>query len=126
MLKRVYYLLGVEMHFCTIKTGKTQYQFKTTITDGNHNVDANADNYYNGGSGSSGTTYAIATFTSSDMTGNVYRFNHALGKHITLDVYDNNADIVTPTSVTYVDANNVDIDLTGLTPITGTWTVVGV
>ena len=112
------------MHLRTIKTGKSNYQFQSAdVVDGNGTSRVNSDNYYTGGGGTSDSNYAVSTFTSSDLSSNIYTFTHDLGRHVTVEVYDDNSNVVIPSIVSYVDGNTVTIDLTGLS-VTGTWVAV--
>ena len=44
--------------------------------------------------------------------------------YVSVTIYDNNKNIITPDEVTSVDANNVDIDLSSYAAITGTWRIL--
>lgn len=69
------------------------------------------------------TAYA-ETFVNADLVTNVLTVAHGLGQldALAVTVSDNNHVQVFPV-VTGVNANTIDIDFTGFTPLTGTWTV---
>ncbi|MCS7316843.1 MAG: hypothetical protein NZZ41_00775 [Candidatus Dojkabacteria bacterium] len=65
------------------------------------------------------------SFTQADLVGNFYTATHNLGDSYPLvTIYDNTNNIIYPTQVTSVNPNTTDIDLTGFTPISGTWRAV--
>lgn len=73
-----------------------------------------------GGGGVYGTS-----FTNANLTAGVLTVIHALAnKYDLVQVYDNLDRMIIPTEVVAVDANTLDVDLTGYGVITGTWRVV--
>jgi len=54
----------------------------------------------------------------------VLTVNHSIGnKYSVVQVFNNNDELVMPDLITLTDANNLDVDLSSYTPITGTWNV---
>lgn len=97
---------------------------------------AGAELYLNISSGS-GTTWSSLTpapagpgvsrltFSNGDLVGGVLTFTHNLGQtHNVVQVYDNANEVVLPDTITAVDANNVDLDLSSFGVLVGNWTVV--
>jgi len=71
----------------------------------------------------SSATYTTS-FTNGDLVSGILSVNHGLGyEYLRPAVYDENDEIVIPTKVKSIDANNTDVYLTGFAPITGTWHV---
>ena len=105
----------------TIHTGKRAFQYidypngygNVTIPSGSVRADINVL-----GGGSAKTM----TFTSADVSANLITFNHKLNKYPVYAIYNNNNAIIQPANATYIDKNNLQIDLTGYT-ISGTWTI---
>lgn len=72
---------------------------------------------------SAGTGFT-QSFVNADLTSNKITINHALGLTYPLaQVYDNSNQVILPTNITFIDVNNIELDFTGLTPITGTYNV---
>lgn len=66
-----------------------------------------------------------ASFVDGDLTAGEITFTHNLGQRALLwTVMDNNGESISPSNITFDDSNNTTLDLTGFTPITGTWTIV--
>jgi hypothetical protein len=65
-------------------------------------------------------------FTIADLTGNLLTVNHDLNQSLVIvQVYDNNSQLFSPTSITLTDSNVVTIDLTNAPhPLAGTWGVI--
>jgi len=109
-----------------------------SITNAIVTVDAKYGNYpvqvcqpNDTGSGCFNGTYPSSTggysttFTNSSLISNILTVTHNLGtKSVIAFVYDNSGNWTAPSYETIVDNNNIKIDFTGLTPLTGTWTVV--
>jgi len=77
-----------------------------------------------GGVGSGGADSYRETFDNGDLTANKITINHAQGiEHPVVIVYDNSDNKILPTEITYVDTNNIELDFTGMTPLTGTYKV---
>lgn len=118
-----------------IPGGTTAERPSLTNISSNHgiiryNSTLNALEYYDN-TGSwirlSNVTKVTASFTNANLVANVYSFNHNLGTtDIFVAVYDNGNNLVYPTNISTVNSNTVDIDLTGFTPISGTWRVVAI
>jgi len=88
-------------------------------------VKGDSDVYGGGGGGSPSTVKKYSqTFVNGDLTGNVLSVNHALNNLAVIAQVWNNTGGQSTVTIDRVDANNIDVDLSGLTPITGTWTVV--
>lgn len=66
------------------------------------------------------------TFTNADLVSNIYQWNHNLNLNEPgiIQVFDNNDIQVFPDSITFVNNNTVEINLSSFSPITGTWVVV--
>jgi hypothetical protein len=78
----------------------------------------------NAGSGGGAGSSFVATFTNADLAANVLTVTHNLGvQYAAITVWDNNGRAVLPTEVTATSVNACAIDLSGLTPLTGTWRV---
>ena len=66
-----------------------------------------------------------SSFAEADLTTGVISFAHNLNNQFNIvQVYDELNQIVLPDEITATDANNVEIDLTSFSPITGTWNIV--
>ena len=73
---------------------------------------------------SSSADYNLS-FTDSDLTAGVLSVNHSLNdQYVYVMVVDNNDVSVVPDEVTYTDANNCEVDLSGYGTLTGTWNLV--
>lgn len=64
-------------------------------------------------------------FADGDLDSNdVIRITHNLGTSFPLVVvYDNSNNVIVPSEITYIGTNNVDLDFTGMTPLTGNYNV---
>lgn len=83
----------------------------TYITDGTVGGGGNASSYK-------------TTFVDGDLTTDKITINHALDiEHPVVMVYDNNEEYILPSEITYTDSNNVELDFTNLTPLSGTYKV---
>jgi len=70
-----------------------------------------------------GLSYTEA-FDNTDLTSDKITINHALGiTYPQVIVYDNSNLQIIPSEVKYVDSNNIELDFTGMTPLTGTYNV---
>lgn len=77
------------------------------------------------GDGGSGATYS-RDFTQADLTAGILDVDHDLGGHLTaFEIYDDTGEAILPDNATHVDDNHIAIDLSSLTPISGTWTFKG-
>lgn len=75
------------------------------------------------GGGGSSTSYT-ESFDNGDLTSSKITITHNLGvTYPIVQVYDNNDQIFLPTDITFVDTDNIELDFTGVTPITGTFNV---
>lgn len=63
----------------------------------------------------------LVSFTNSDLVGSNFTYNHPGNQYPVIEVYNNNNEIVIPTGVTYITSTSTTIDLSGFTPISGTW-----
>jgi hypothetical protein len=72
-----------------------------------------------GGGGGGGKTI---TFGSSDISGGLITFNHKLNTYPVFEIYDNTSKVIIPDSATYIDRQNLQVDLHSYT-VTGTWTI---
>lgn len=71
------------------------------------------------------TRKVTITFTNADLVSNIFTAVHNLGDSYPLvNVYDNLNNLISPSQTTSISSNITDIDLTGFTPITGTWVAV--
>jgi len=67
------------------------------------------------------------TITNLDLINKVYTWNHNLNiVFSSIQIYDNNMNIILPSNVNVVDLNNVAIDFSGFTPIIGNYTIRGI
>jgi len=74
-----------------------------------------------GANGISALTF-YTTFTNASLTGNFLQFAHNLDSDVPIvQVVDNNNRVVVVNEIEFLDLNNAQLDLTGLTPIAGTW-----
>jgi len=67
-----------------------------------------------------------SSFTDSDLSAShVLTVNHGLEQKtgLSVSIWDNNDNIITPDSTHAVDNNNLEIDLSSFAPLTGTWHV---
>jgi len=64
-------------------------------------------------------------FADGDLDSNdVIRITHSLDTtYPIVVVYDNSNNVIVPSEITYIDSNNVDLDFTGMTPLTGNYNV---
>ena len=70
-----------------------------------------------------GKSYTMP-FTNSSLLANVLTVSHNLNQqYVSVTVWDNLNRIATPTVITATSSSDLTVDLTGLTPITGTWQV---
>ena len=70
-----------------------------------------------------GKSYTMP-FTNSSLLANVLTVSHNLNQqYVSVTVWDNLNRIATPTVITATSSSDLTVDLTGLTPITGTWHV---
>jgi len=71
---------------------------------------------------SASNLYHTDSFVDGDLSSGVLTVNHALSaSYLHVSVYDNTGDLIIPTKVSHVDADNITIDLTGYGTLTGTW-----
>lgn len=83
-----------------------------------------------GGGGGGSVNSFRGAFTDPNLTAGVLTVTHSLGNsYVIAFVYDDNDVKIDPDSITNVDANNIDIDLTSFQlinggAIPGTWNVV--
>lgn len=82
------------------------------------------------GSGGSGSTPPppppetdYVAFSQVNLTGNIFNFTHTLNEQYLSGyiLYDNNNEQTMPTKFVGLNATTCQLDLTGLTPISGTW-----
>jgi hypothetical protein len=65
------------------------------------------------------------SFTNGDLTAGVLILNHAFSeKYVTVSIYDNSDKLIVPDEVTLTDADNTEIDLSNVAPLTGIWNAV--
>ena len=63
-------------------------------------------------------------FTDSNLSASVLTVDHNLSASFPLvTIYDNNNQILLPDDVTFIDVNQVTVDLSSFTPLVGTWNV---
>lgn len=76
-----------------------------------------------GSDGDGGGSYSTA-FTNSSLSSGVLTVTHNLEyEYVVVSVYDNTDKQIIPSEVTTVNANSLQVDLSGFVPITGTWHV---
>ena len=64
----------------------------------------------------------VIPFTNADLTGGIVSFDHALNeKHVIVEIYDNNDNVLTPDKIIAIDDDNVNVDLSSFGTISGTW-----
>jgi hypothetical protein len=83
---------------------------------------------YQGNQGKQGLTGQTGsytqTFTNSTLSGNSLTVTHNLGiQLVQVSIYDNNKLLVLPNQITLTSTTQCSVDFTGLTPLTGTWSV---
>lgn len=97
-------------------SGETQGYVLTVQNDGS--VDWEAVSNAAGGS-----TFK-QTFVNGDLTSDKITITHSLNtEHPQVIVYNGSDQVVLPSEITYIDVNNVELDFTGVTPISGTYKV---
>ena len=93
-----------------------------------YNTDINLMEYWNGSNWiyiKDATRKYTRSFNQSDLVANILTVTHNLNDDwCTVTVYDNSRQVIIPTSVVSVDANNIDIDLSTFVTISGTWHAV--
>ncbi len=92
------------------------------------NTDDNFLEYWDGSSWiqiTNATRKFTLQFDQTDLVSNTLTVTHNLNDEwCSVSVYDNSRQIIVPTAVVSVDANNLTIDLSTFTPISGTWYAV--
>lgn len=70
------------------------------------------------------TRFTLA-FTNDDLVSDILTVDHNLNqKYVQSTIYDNADTETTPTEIVLVNSNRLHVDLSGMTPITGTWNIV--
>jgi hypothetical protein len=79
-----------------------------------------------GSTGIAGTGMQFRTsFTQATLVGNVLTVNHGFGvRYNVVAIYDDTNAAITTATVTDIDANNLTVDFSAISPISGTWNVV--
>ena len=75
--------------------------------------------------GDAGPGQVVQAFEQSDLVAGILTVTHSFAQqYIQVDVYDNNDQEIIPSSITAVDANNVEVDMSGFIPLIDTFHAV--
>lgn len=67
----------------------------------------------------------LQTFTNASLVSNILTVTHNLNASYNfIQVYDDTDHVVIPAEIQVTDVNNLTVDFSGFTPISGTWRVV--
>lgn len=74
--------------------------------------------------GGGGADSYSETFDNGDLTASKITISHNLSvTYPDVVVYDNDDSVINPSDINYTDSNSVELDFTGMTPLTGTYKV---